>query len=55
MKIKVFCRNDMRKLEEEVNGFLETLTSDNPREPERVIDIKYGDSDEAFSAMVIYK
>jgi hypothetical protein len=55
MKVKLFCGGDLRLIERQINDFLETLnSSDNPREPERVVDIKYGDH-ETFSAMVIYK
>jgi hypothetical protein len=65
MKIKLFCDGDMGLIQNQVNGFLESLISDNPRDQERVVDIKFAmqaiganpvlQDNEIFSVMVIYK
>ena len=54
MKVKLFSGGDFRVVQNQVNEFLESLMSDNPKETDRVIDIKFGDH-EAFSVMVVYK
>lgn len=56
MRVEIIERSDYRKLEEEINSFLQYV------QPEAIFDIKYSGngnhatySNDYYSAMIIYK